>query len=74
MTDLLTRLESDREVALRKGLKRLMLAYVNLLEIGRDRIVSLGGTCDPVDVMEKNDPVLIATRELLRALDQEPQT
>lgn len=39
-------------------LKRLRLAYVNLLEIGRDRIVALGGQCDPIDVMEAGDPAL----------------
>lgn len=39
-------------------LKSLTRAYVRLLEIGRDRIVSLGGTCDPVDRMEEGDPDL----------------
>lgn len=39
-------------------LKRLRLAYVNLLETGRDRIIALGGQCDPVDVMEHADPAL----------------
>lgn len=41
-------------------IKRLRLAYVNLLEVGRDRILSLGGTCDPVDVMEAADPAIRA--------------
>lgn len=62
---------ADREEALRKGLKRLILAYVNLLEIGRDRIVSLGGTCDPVDVMERGDPSLNEAKALLRALQEQ---
>ena len=39
-------------------LKRLSLAYVGLLESGRDRIIFLGGQCDPVDVMEAGDPSL----------------
>lgn len=39
-------------------LKKLRRAYVSLLESGRDRIINLGGTCDPVDVMEANDPNL----------------
>lgn len=43
-------------------LKRLARAYVALLETGRDRIVSLGGSCDPVDVMEAGDPSLISAR------------
>lgn len=50
---------------LEAGTKRLMFAYVNTLESGRDRILSLGGQCDPVDVMEANDPALRAARALL---------
>lgn len=48
-----------------KALEKLSLAYVNLLEIGRDRIIALGGTCDPVDVMEAGDPSLRAARDVL---------
>lgn len=40
------------------ALKDLRRAYINLLESGRDRIIAIGGTCDPVDVMEANDPWL----------------
>lgn len=43
-------------------LKDLHRAYVNLLEAGRDRIVALGGDCDPVDRMEQNDPHLRAAK------------
>lgn len=43
-------------------IRRLTLAYVNLLEIGRDRIIALGGDCDPVDVMEAGDPALHRAR------------
>lgn len=43
----------------------LYRAYVSLLEAGRDRIMSLGGTCDTVEVMENGDPALIAAREAL---------
>ena len=39
-------------------LRKLRRAYVNLLEGGRDRILQLGGDCDPVDVMEASDPYL----------------
>jgi len=46
-------------------LMRLYRAYVNTLETGRDRIVTLGGTCDPVEVMERSDPALIAVRSFL---------
>ena len=48
-----------------QALKRLYHAYVSLLETGRDRIVSLGGDCDPVDVMERSDPALIEARSAL---------
>jgi hypothetical protein len=47
---------------LQSALKALDRAYVNLIEAARDRIVSLGGTCDPVDVMERADPALRAAR------------
>ncbi|MBH1392402.1 hypothetical protein I5U25_05715 [Stenotrophomonas maltophilia] len=45
--------------------KTLYRAYVRLLESGRDRILDLGGTCDPVDVMEANDVDLQAARRVL---------
>jgi len=45
--------------------KALYRAYVRLLESGRDRIRDLGGTCDPVDVMETNDVDLQAARRVL---------
>jgi len=47
--------DAERLISAIKNLRR---AYVNMLENGRDRIVSLGGQCDPVDVMEMNDPHL----------------
>lgn len=46
-------------------LKNLYKAYVNLLCNARDRIVFLGGDCDPVDVMEANDPSLRDTRAII---------
>ena len=46
-------------------LRRLYMAYVRLLESGRDRIIDLGGTCDPVDQMERMDADLIEARNLL---------
>jgi hypothetical protein len=51
---------------LRKAIKRLILGYVSTMEAGRDRIMSLGGTCDPVDVMEASDPHLIEARAALQ--------
>lgn len=54
----------------RAEFRSLMLAYVNLMEIGRDRIISLGGNCDPVDVMERGDPALVKARSLLLKLTE----
>lgn len=51
--------------ALREALANLVRGYVYTLEGGRDRIVSLGGQCDPVDVMEAADPYLRAARAAL---------
>lgn len=53
---------------LRAALKELIRAYVRLLESGRDRIRDLGGTCDPVDVLERADPELRKAREALAEL------
>lgn len=41
-----------------KKLKSMYRAYVNLLELGRDRIIDLGGTCDSLEKMETSDPQL----------------
>lgn len=47
-----------RVVRLEAALRRSRRAYVSLMETGRDRIISLGGSCDPVEVMEAADPEL----------------
>ncbi len=56
---------SSRVRELEEALRDLYRGYVNTMEAGRDRIISLGGTCDPVDRMEEGDPVLIRARSLL---------
>lgn len=56
-------------IDLEKGLRDLYRAYVRLLESGRDRITSLGGSCDPVDVMERSDIDLRKVRDLLALID-----
>lgn len=61
---------SARIAVLEKALRRLMTDYVGLLEKGRDRIIDLGGTCDPVDVMEAGDPALRSARVALSSKDQ----
>lgn len=45
--------------------KALCRHFVNTLESGRDRIIALGGDCDPVDRMEQSDPVLARSRAAL---------
>lgn len=50
--------------------KKLIRAYVNLLETGRDRIISHGGTCDSVEQMEASDPALREAREAITAIKQ----
>lgn len=47
------------------ALKRLAKEHVIALEGGYDRIKSLGGDCDPVDVMERNSLALRDTRALI---------
>lgn len=55
--------ESRRELL--EALKRLVRSYVNTMESGRDRIVALGGDCDPVDVMERGDPYLRLAKDAI---------
>ncbi|EPM1620591.1 hypothetical protein L4P92_001751 [Pseudomonas aeruginosa] len=46
-------------------LKSLYRAYVRLLEAGHDRILSLGGDCDPVDKMESEDQNLRSAQAVI---------
>jgi hypothetical protein len=48
----------NREQRLEQALRDLIRSYVCVLENGRDRILMLGGDCDPVDVMERGNPYL----------------
>lgn len=57
--------EMDR---LAEALRDLMRGYVNTMENGRDRILSLGGECDPVDVMEAAEPCLRRARTALASM------
>ena len=50
---------------LRDALNKMNRAYVNLIENARDRIIALGGDCDPVDMMERDDPNLRESKEAL---------
>lgn len=50
----------EQRDALLAAVKEFKRGYVRLLEAGRDRIRDLGGECDGIDVMVKNDIELIA--------------
>jgi hypothetical protein len=50
----------EQRDALLEAAKCLRSGYVRLLEAGRDRIRDLGGECDGIDVMVKNDIELAA--------------
>lgn len=50
------------------ALEKMNRAYVILLESGRDRIRDLGGECDGIDVMERNDPNLRESRAAIAAV------
>lgn len=58
---------SAPNAALVEALQSLYRGYVQVLELGRDRILSLGGDCDPVDRMEASDPELKKARAALAA-------
>lgn len=61
-----------RNNALRQSLGSMIHAYVRLLECGRDRILDLGGQCDPLDVLEANDPWLRDARATLQEKSNVP--
>src|SRR5690606_15843015 len=72
--DEVARLKGDRmanpepDVAgLVEALESLIKGYARLLEAGMDRITCLGGACDPVPVMQQNDPWLRDARAALAA-------
>lgn len=50
------------------ALEAMNRAYVNLMENGRDRIIMLGGDCDPVDVMERSDQTLQESRAAIASV------
>jgi len=64
--------DRSKEQVLLKALKYLARHYVGQLENARDRIVSLGGQCDPVDVMERGDPHLLRVREVIASVEATP--
>lgn len=52
---------------LESALKSMVSGYMRLLQSGYDRITDLGGDCDPVDVMERDDTYLREARATLAA-------
>lgn len=61
----LTEIAGPDDMVPASGLRNLYRAYVSMLESARDRILFLGGDCDPTEAMEWNDPALIAARKCL---------
>ena len=57
--------QRDELLAALDGMNR---AYVNLMENGRDSIIMLGGECDHVDVMERDDPHLRESRAAIASV------
>ena len=50
-----------------EALQKLNMAYVRLLESGRDRIIELGGDCDTVERMEAGELTLKESRAAIAA-------
>jgi len=50
---------------MREALRRLIAAYETTVEKGHERITELGGDCDPVERMLRDDPYLNAARVAL---------
>lgn len=63
--------ELRRDAGLLSALKALAREHVIVLEGGYDRIKSLGGDCDPVDVMVKNSRVLQSALAAIAAEERE---
>lgn len=52
-------------------IRKLIRAYVSLLETGRDRIIMHGGSCDSVEEMERGDPYLTSAKIAIDAAEVE---
>lgn len=63
---------TSKEETLLRTLKYLMRHYVGQLENARDRITSLGGQCDSVEMMERGDPHLAQVREVIASVEATP--
>ena len=50
------------------ALEKMNRAYVILMESARDRICDLGGECDGIEVMERNDPYLRESRAAIASV------
>ena len=53
------------------GLEKMNRSYVILMESARDRICDLGGECDGIEVMERNDPYLRESRAVIASVKGE---
>lgn len=62
-------LEQQRD-ELMAALEKMNRAYVILMESARDRICDLGGECDGIEVMERNDPYLRESRAAIASVKE----
>lgn len=61
LAGVIANVEKQRDELL-AALEKMNRAYVILMESARDRICDLGGECDGIEVMERNDPYLRESR------------
>jgi len=52
------------------AMEKMNRAYVILMESARDRICDLGGECDGIEVMERNDPCLRESRAAIASINE----
>lgn len=52
------------------ALARLERAYASALHVGYERILALGGDCDPPEMMERGDSALISARAALAKAEE----
>ena len=71
-TEIINRCNSYGAMAAAMG--RIDRAYVRVLELARERITELGGDCDSVEKMERDDPELRQLRAALKACAKKEST
>lgn len=67
LAGVIANVEKQRDELL-AALEKMNRAYVILMESARDRICDLGGECDGIEVMERNDPYLRESRAAIASV------